>query len=178
MREKPTYLFLDTEWADVIGADLVSLALISEDGRRVFYAERDPLPANATDFVRAVVYPLLEREHVALPDMEFTRRLRAFLDEIPSPYILFDYPNDGTLLRHALTGFGAELAADLCGPQPMPVMTKMLRDGDMTAVLEAWFGSHPEALAKRHHALVDAQALRMAWRIATGRAEGGAPGRI
>lgn len=41
-----TYLFLDTEWADLVGDELVSLALISEDGRRLFYAERSPLPVD------------------------------------------------------------------------------------------------------------------------------------
>jgi len=35
-----TCLFLDTEWADAVGAELVSLALISENGQQVFYAER------------------------------------------------------------------------------------------------------------------------------------------
>jgi hypothetical protein len=49
---EPTYLFLDTEWADLPGEELVSLALISADGRDQFYAERDPLPSDATDFVR------------------------------------------------------------------------------------------------------------------------------
>ncbi|WP_232310283.1 3'-5' exoribonuclease [Pseudoxanthomonas mexicana] len=46
-----TYLFLDTEWADPTGSELVSLALITEDGIHRFYAERDPLPDVATDFV-------------------------------------------------------------------------------------------------------------------------------
>jgi len=35
-----TYYFLDTEWADVTGSELVSLALVNEDGDRNFYAER------------------------------------------------------------------------------------------------------------------------------------------
>jgi len=46
------FFFLDTEWADPIGCELVSLALISEYGARHFYAERDPLLASPTDFVR------------------------------------------------------------------------------------------------------------------------------
>lgn len=29
-----THMFLDTEWADMIGSDLVSLALVSEDGQQ------------------------------------------------------------------------------------------------------------------------------------------------
>lgn len=49
-------LFLDTEWADEQGRELVSLALVSEDGQRVFYAERKPLPGWPTDWVSWVVY--------------------------------------------------------------------------------------------------------------------------
>lgn len=36
----PTYYFLDTEWADADGHDLVSLALVDESGERSLYAER------------------------------------------------------------------------------------------------------------------------------------------
>ena len=61
-----TYLFLDTEWADPEGRELVSLALVSQDGEAVFYAERDPLPVNPTGFVKDSVYPLLDRGSVAL----------------------------------------------------------------------------------------------------------------
>lgn len=48
-------------------------------------------------------------------------------------------------------------------------MTKMLRDGALGMLIEDWFEAHPEHRARRHYALVDAQALRMAWLIATER---------
>lgn len=63
-----THLFLDTEWADLAGDELVSLALISGDGRLRFYAERGPLPPEPTRFVEESVYPLLDRGSAALPD--------------------------------------------------------------------------------------------------------------
>lgn len=167
---EPTYLFLDCEWADVMGADLVSLALVSADGRQLFYAERDPLPECPTDFVRAAVYPLLERGSAALSDAAFTSELRRFLRGIERPYVLFDYHNDGALLQYVLAGFDlSDDQASACGPIPSPVMTKMVREGLMTRVLEAWFEAHPEASARRHHAAVDAEALRQAWLAATGR---------
>lgn len=99
---EPTYLFLDTEWADVLGAELVSLALVSADGRHRFYAERNPLPANPTDFVKVAVYPLLDRDDTALSDAAFTTELRRFLCAIDAPCVLFDYFNDRALLWHAL----------------------------------------------------------------------------
>lgn len=169
---KPTYLFLDTEWADVLGAELVSMALVSADGGHRFYAERDPLPGLPTDFVRVAVYPLLERSDAALSDAAFTTELRRFLCGIEAPYVLFDYHNDAALLRYALAGFdlpGDEASA--CGPIPSPVMTEMVRDGLIAMLLEDWFQAHPEASARRHHAGVDAEALRQAWLAASGRIE-------
>lgn len=87
----PTYLFLDTKWADEAGTELVSLALVSEDGQRAFYAEREPLPLTATDFVRWTVYPLLDRGPAAMPDAAMTAALRQFLLGIDHPYVLADY---------------------------------------------------------------------------------------
>lgn len=167
---KPTYLFLDTEWADSMGSELVSLALISEDGFHRFYAERDPLPEAPTDFVRSVVYPLLDRGKWRMSDQAMTTGLRAFLGVVPHPIVLADYPNDLALLRYVISGFDLpdELAA-ACGPIPQPVMTRMLKEGVMGMLVENYFAGHPEAAARRHHALVDAEALRMAWLVVTGR---------
>lgn len=166
----PTYLFLDTEWADVLGSELVSLALVSADGGYRFYAERDPLPSNPTDFVRVAVYPLLERGGAALSDCAFTTGLRRFLWGTERPCVLFDYPNDGALLRYALAGFDLpDDQALSCGPVPSPVMAEMLRGRLIAMLLEDWFQAHPAASARRHHAGVDAEALRQAWLAATGR---------
>lgn len=166
----PTYLFLDTEWADESGTELVSLALVSEDGRHVFYAERDPLPLRPTAFVRDAVYPRLERGDVAMSDAHMTRALRRFLSGIREPYVLADYPNDLVLLRYTLAGLGlSPPQAEACGSTPTVVGTLMMRDERMTALLEAWFRAHPGEAARRHHALVDAQALRIAWQAVTER---------
>lgn len=164
------YFFLDTEWADPIGSELVSLALVSEDGMHRFYAERDPLPATPTDFVQHVVYPLLERGRAAMVDQAMTTGLRAFLNAAPEPMVMADYPNDLSLLRYVLEGFDlTDEQAQACGPIPTPVMTRMLKEGLMGMVVEDYFAAHPEAAARRHHAMVDAEALRQAWLAVIGR---------
>ena len=48
-------------------------------------------------------------------------------------------------------------------------MTLMVREGLTTVLLEDWFAAHPHEAKRRHNALVDARALRMAWMAATGR---------
>lgn len=164
------YFFLDTEWADTLGSELVSIALVSEDGMHRFYAERDPLPATPEDFVKHVVYPLLQRGPAAITDQAMTMGLRAFLGAAPDPVVLADYHNDFSLLRYVLEGFELpEEQAAACGPIPQLVMTRMLKDGCMLRAIEDYFAGHPEAAARRHHAMVDAQALRLAWLVVTGR---------
>lgn len=167
-----TYLFLDTEWADPTGSELVSLALITEDGIHRFYAERDPLPEVATDFVRSIVYPLLERGECRMTDQAMTTGLRAFLSAVIEPVVLADYPNDLALLQYVISGFDlSDDQAAACGPIPQPVMTRMLKEGAMGMLVEDYFAGHPAAAARRHHALVDAEALRMAWLVVTGRVD-------
>jgi hypothetical protein len=165
-----TYLFLDTEWADPTGSELVSLALISEDGTHRFYAERDPLPEAPTDFVRSVVYPLLERGKCRMTDQAMTTGLRAFLGAVHEPMVVADYPNDLALLQLVIAGFDlSDDQAGACGPVLKPVMTRMLKDGALGMLLEDYFVGHPDAAARRHHALIDAEALRMSWLVVTER---------
>lgn len=163
----PNYLFLDTEWADLAGTELVSLALVSADGAHRFYAERDPLPAKPTRFVEEQVYPLLDRGPAALGDEKFTETLRRFLRSVNAPSVLFDCHTDGFLLRHALAGFGDSVIASNQGLPVRPVLTLMHRGFDFTALLEAWFAADPARAARRHHAAVDAEALRATWLLVT-----------
>lgn len=152
-----TRLFLDCEWADPFDSRLVSLALVSQDGES-FYAERDPLPGAPSSFVREVVYPLLERGTWALPDAAFTEALRAFLSRFENPLVVADAAVDFTMLAHVLDGFGRS------GLPPAPPWRPMLMTfGDVLSRIEDYFEARPEAREKRHHARVDAEALRWAF---------------
>jgi hypothetical protein len=159
-------LFLDTEFADQEAKELVSLALVSEDGKKQFYAEREPLPARATPFVQQYVYPLLDRGSAAMDVPTFTKRLRAFLLSVDAPHVIYDFPDDLRLLRHAIHGF--DLPSDVADSlgQIQEVEGTLTLGGDVMRFAEAWFAEHPQA--KRHHALVDAHALRIGWLKANG----------
>jgi hypothetical protein len=169
-------LFIDTEWADVLANDLVSLALVSDCGRYEFYAERDPLPANGTDFVREVVYPLLDRGERALPDSEFTRQLHEFLGRmqgLAKPEritVAYDHRNDLDLLGIALEAFDAP------DTPPRPYF----QEHDLGTLglpykraVEDCFTRDEGASARRHHALVDARVNRDAWLRVRDRADSG-----
>lgn len=150
-------LFLDTEWATDAGRELVSLALVNADGSRRFYAERDPLPAVASSFVRKFVYSLLERGDAALPDRLFTERLRAFVASCNIPRIHFDVLSDKVLLGQAMSEWGKNLQG---APAFVPVF---IERNDVRDEVELYFQNNPAALARRHHAGVDAEALRYAF---------------
>lgn len=162
-----TYLFLDTEWADIEGRELVSMALVSESGASTFYAERDPLPKYPTDFVARTVYPLLQRDHHALSDQKFADSLITYLRQQVSPHVVADYPNDLRLFREVISWRGCN-SLDTEWGNGVPC-TLMCRDAVTTAHLERWFSLNPQLSRSRHHALVDANGLRMAWLASTGR---------
>ena len=150
-------LFLDCEWADVLASELVSIGLVSADECHAFYAERDPLPAEPMPFVRAAVYPLLERGERAMPDDQLSSRLRTFLAAIPNPSIVYDSPHDRALCQFVLDGLDE---AESDGPAPSDIQWLHL---ELDAARERWWRDHPEHQSRRHHAGVDALALRGAW---------------
>lgn len=148
-------LYLDCEWADVLASELVSLALVSADGHQVFYAERDPLPRDPAPWAYAVVYPLLDRGTAALSDAAMTRALREFLASVDAPRICYDFGADRGLCQYVLDGF------EVPEPQgPVPVDLQWQLCTNLQAAIERWWASHPDQLPRRHHALIDAQALR------------------
>jgi hypothetical protein len=154
-----TRLFLDCEWADLEGTRLVSLALVSQDAQHHFYAEIDPLPEQPTDFVRDTVYPLLERGDTARSSQALSEGIRAFLAGFERPVVLYDYHVDGKLLERALQPVGGT------GVIPDLQLSLIFNDRVMRLV-EEYFALNPAEADRRHHALVDARALRWAFVLA------------
>lgn len=151
-------LYLDCEWADVLASELVSIALVSADEQHSFYAERDPLPTDPVPWVRSVVYPLLERGDAALDDSTLTHRLRDFLASLSNPRIHYDSGHDRALCQYVIDGLDV--------PEPGGPITAVtwVRQDALHSELERWWRTHPEQQPRRHHAPVDAMALRGAAR--------------
>lgn len=159
-----TYLFLDCEWTQPTVGELVSIGLVDDTGNRRFYAELDPLPTGATDFVTDTVYPLLERGSHALTKFQITRRLRLFVSAIEDPVVVFDCDTDGKLFSFAIEGFGMPLAYLVdCGPRPSFKLSHVARNASLDIMITSYFNAHPAQAARQHHAGVDAEALRQAW---------------
>ena len=157
-----TLLFLDTEFSHLVGvSELLSLALVSEDGNWEFYVERTDVPlSHCSEFVREVVLPLFGRILGAAGSLRDLRSgLGRFLHSLPGRVqVGCDYAPDFELLR---TAVGL--------PWPPHLSPRRLK-------LEEWQLEPHWAVAEedfyrpgrpRHHALEDARALRagyLAWR--------------
>jgi hypothetical protein len=150
-------IFIDTEFTDFVHTDLISIALVADDGRE-FYAERTDYRADdCSDFVRSTVLPMLGRvAGAACTRAQLTHRLRAWFEALPEPATLvFDYFSDWELLIDAFLG-------DEFDKPPANVGDKLLLVADIindsafqTAFNQAFTRKWPS-----HHSLADARALR------------------
>ncbi|WP_321955393.1 3'-5' exonuclease family protein [Paraburkholderia bannensis] len=139
--------FIDTEFTDFHQCQLISLAVVGENGYE-FYGERTDFDdALCSDFVRAVVLPQLGRvAGCAMSFAQLREALRAWLGGIPgqsAPVLCYDYETDLNLFRYLL---GSPLppgwrAANIAG----------VRNRDRRA---AYYAKH----GGEHHALHDARA--------------------
>jgi hypothetical protein len=165
--DQPATLFLDTEWADDEGRELVSLALVPGGpyglftGAEVapFYAERDPLPCpNA--FAKSAVYPLLDRGTLAKTDADFSSSLGAYLAEArhlrtsEPPVVIATHANDFALLAGMLAITG----------QVPGYRTELRFSESLIDLIRVAFAKDAKLSRRRHHALVDAQVLQSVYR--------------
>ena len=150
-------IFIDTEFTDFLNIDLISVALVSEDGRE-FYAERnDYRQEDCNDFVHATVLPLLGRIDGARCSYPILNdRLRTWFEALPEPATLvFDYFSDWELLIDALLGDFHEKVPTNVGGKLMLGHEVEGSQTFITAYEAAFTPAWPP-----HHALADARALR------------------
>lgn len=103
-----TRYFIDTEFTDFTDSRLISIAIVSEDGRE-FYGEcSDFEEPRCNDFVRAVVLPQLGQfPGRSMPFAELRDELLAWLLAVqlkPKPVLCYDSDCDYGLLVHLLGG--------------------------------------------------------------------------
>lgn len=132
-----TRLFIDTEF-NGFGGELMSLALVSDDGREWY--EVLPEPRTFNEWVYENVFPILNKEPIA--SKEFRDSLTAFLRQFDQPTIYADWYTD---LMHFFALFAGK---DHTQSFDYPCQTVLLK-------------GVPELPGKqRHNALSDARALR------------------
>ena len=150
-------VFLDTEFTDFARPELLSLALVAEDGRE-FYAERTDYRKNeCSAFVQEIVLPLLGRVPGAACDSaELALRLQAWFHALPEPpIIIFDYQTDWDLLAGAMPGRPLDSFATPLYLDGYAITHPFFEKAQNLVYSHAW---------PPHHALADARALMAGYR--------------
>jgi hypothetical protein len=151
-------VFFDTEFTE-LGVDprLISIGLVTEDGKHEFYAELSDTYclANVGEFAREQVLPLLEGGNVLMTMPELTIRLKNWLER-------FDMPIQ--LATDSLAWdwqWIQEIYSDLnAWPQNLDGKPLILgQSAEMDIAIENTFAGG----LRRHHALDDAKANRIGW---------------
>ena len=96
-------VFLDTEFTDFLRPDLISIALVAEDGSELYAERTDYREDGCSDFVRETVLPLLGGvPDAACSRSELTQRLRDWFEQLPEPAtIIYDFESDWQLFSIA-----------------------------------------------------------------------------
>lgn len=150
--QRQMLIFIDTEFTNFTAPELISIALVTEDGLHEFYAE---LPFNrerCNAFVIETVLPQLGTIAGAqCTENELCERLRLWLEQFAdrSPVICFDFDGDWLLFCRVL---GNHLPKWLQGKNVFPFLDPM--------ALQMYFIDNG---LTDHHALNDARADRHAF---------------
>jgi hypothetical protein len=141
-----TRVFVDTEFTDFASRDLISIALVCNDGRE-FYGERADYDQQAcSEFVTREVLPQLgHHPHAVFSRDELAKCVQRWLGEFsrdPDPRLCFDYAGDW------------ELLVELVGEIPSFWEAERVTDRISEAKTQGYYAQH----GGRHHALHDARA--------------------
>lgn len=151
-------IFFDTEFTDlIVDPGLISIGLIDESGERMFYAELSDTYrlTDVGDFAREAVLPQLEGDAARLTMAELSMRLGEWIMNFGEPVKLatdslsWDWPWIQEIFYEAGTW-----PENLDG-KPL-ILTQ---EAEFNVAVERAFASG----LRRHHALDDAKANRLAW---------------
>ena len=159
-------VFFDTEFTDLVAdAKLIAIGLVDETGERTFYAELCDTwrLADVGDFARETVLPLLQGGAALMTFADLCTRLTAWLEAFGEPVTLatdslsWDWPWMQEIFLEAWP-------ANVDGKPLLLSMNSLNQYDEFEAAVEAAFASG----LRRHHALDDAKANRLAWFAAGG----------
>lgn len=150
-------LFLDTEYTDPHHIDLISVGLVSEDGKHEFYCERTDFEKDwCNRFVRTAVLPHIgQRPAFQANRADLRTRLQAWFTTLPRKVtIACDDFTDWELVLDVLNG---EKPGNLAGRYDLRSLV------DNSTFHQAVSRYHEFEGQPWHHALHDARAHRMGW---------------
>ena len=177
---KTQYIFLDTEFTDLKDPHLISIGLITEDGKHELYLERsDYDKSSSSAFVKAVVEPLIETR--GIPLHEISQKLYHWLAMLPitncTYKIICDYMSDWEMLIDVVENLPLSIESDvellysaleasgtIHGMKSGNIIETCTRARNVFKMgVEDYFYKNK---LPHHHALHDARANRFGWLMA------------
>lgn len=149
-------IFLDTEFTNFEDCDLISVGLVTTDGRE-FYAERNDFDrSKCSEFVREIVLPKLSTSPAVCGNKtEIGEAMLAWLLQIQDPIeVCSDHSIDWALFRKLL----AESEHDA----PLDITWRCISDQIKDLDIERYWTLHG---CDDHHALHDARANKFAFEM-------------
>lgn len=138
-----TKLFIDCEFNE-FGGDLISMALVSEDGEEFYEVLELENDEKYGSWVFANVVPWLDKD--SIDKQTFQDKLRSFLNQYEEVHIIADWPDDiRYFCQSVIIGPGMCMAT--------PLNLTMQIDRELST----------ETSRVPHNALADARAIRDSW---------------
>jgi hypothetical protein len=176
-------LFLDTEFTNfsVMTREVISIGLVSEDGKYEFYVENTSHHESfRSDFVNQTIMPMLDNEKYGMSWDGCCLELASFIKKLPDERIniIFDYSGDVDLvkpmLEHVIHHLGGKhITFELFKHALLRVLyergvhtTSKIDDAFRVLFNEPEQGYFNTVDPRQHHALVDAKASRFAFQRA------------
>ena len=146
-------VYIDTEFTDLLRPVLISLGLVSADGQQCYVELNEGWTVSqCSDFTREVVLPLLDGDMAAIRILEAAKRVHEWLSQLgPDIEVVSDSNIDLVFLGKLMAVVGTL-------PTNVTNASVITLSVDQQMRSEAAFGSG----LRRHHALDDARALRLA----------------
>jgi hypothetical protein len=168
--------FFDSEFTNFKSKELISLGIISEDGKREFYKENlNYSKSECSDFVNEIVVPLLDSNAYGLSYNNIAKEIKDWINTLPerNVYFVADYNGDLDILQNLLAINVGKLEKNVS----MLLLDKAFKQ---VAMERGMFNHEKESSSlecivdeiekifknnskNQHHALYDAKVLRLGW---------------
>lgn len=166
-------LFLDTEFTDFIHPELISLGIVTEDGKNEYYVECNEFQ-HPSDFVREAVIPLLYQEGMSKNKIQ--DNLYTWLEKLSGNDYQFivDYQTDWDLLVDIMDNFPKNIDPSVLNFNQQlqtKIVLSSMKSGKLdisTKDIMSEYNNEVEDYyfknkLPHHHALFDARAMQRGW---------------
>lgn len=163
-------VFFDTEFSSMLSPELLSIGLVTETGAECYIEIAEAEEMVVSEFVRTEVFPLLGRhDPVVMEYGAVAAHLERWFDDLRGGdrssgiVLVHDYPTDWMLVAELKVPMPGEPSwtetANVGGRMVQHVMASGRQLAPYMECIEHYHNRHRQ----RHHALVDARAMRFAY---------------